>query len=289
MMFTRQGDFSQKPTDLPDRPSPTFSATEIKQHFQTPSDELRTALNRLINELEANTAAANIGAKTKDGENATIQQVLAMIQTEINDIVINGSEHLAVEALTGPNGETYSSLKQRLDTKETEFSTTLETKAEENDLSDLTTRVNALNTEQISQYNRLVDAEYNIGFMNSMLSQKVSKTELTNVSNQVNTKADKELGALVQPTLLNGWSNRITARYYKNAFGEVCLMGRIEPGTSTNGTILFTLPSGFRPIQNMIFRQRSGDVYVETNGNVSIHDLSGPYVALDGIFFRTTS
>jgi hypothetical protein len=51
--------------------------------------------------------------------------------------------------------------------------------------------------------------------------------------------------------LLNAWTNVSgTAAYYKDDFSTVSLRGYITGGTKTSGTILLTLPAGYRPIQD---------------------------------------
>jgi hypothetical protein len=43
--------FTKKVSDLPDRPSPTYSAAQIKAQFDSSPEELRVALNGLIDDL----------------------------------------------------------------------------------------------------------------------------------------------------------------------------------------------------------------------------------------------
>ncbi|MFM9276468.1 hypothetical protein [Paenibacillus jiagnxiensis] len=74
-----------------------------------------------------------------------------------------------------------------------------------------------------------------------------------------NKKAEKDYPAWITPTLLNGWTSYSdqsdttgyrTAQYYKDSTSRVYLRGLISSGTSGSiaaGTILFTLPPGFRP------------------------------------------
>ncbi|MCA1021665.1 hypothetical protein [Halobacillus litoralis] len=90
-------------------------------------------------------------------------------------------------------------------------------------------------------------------------------------------------------TPLSGWyiNPGMYLTYYKNGFDEVTLAGRILPGQTGDGTLLFTLPEGYRPYQDMIFRQRYGDVYVKADGDVVLYDFIERYVAIDGITFRT--
>ncbi|MGP4063098.1 exo-alpha-sialidase [Halobacillus sp. H74] len=90
--------------------------------------------------------------------------------------------------------------------------------------------------------------------------------------------------------LVNGWEEigAMPLAYYKNSSQEVHLRGRVQNGTSTDGTVMFTLPSGYIPIASMIYRQRHADVYVESTGDVKIYNMSGSYVSMDGIVFRPT-
>lgn len=76
-MLTKQGDFTKEAADLPDVPSPNMTPAEIKSHFQTPVDELKTAHNALVDELVASTGAAELGAKETDGTTSTVQALLS--------------------------------------------------------------------------------------------------------------------------------------------------------------------------------------------------------------------
>lgn len=91
---------------------------------------------------------------------------------------------------------------------------------------------------------------------------------------------------LINAALANGWTNNanMTTRYYREG-DRVYLMGRILPGTTADGTRIFTLETGFRPLQDSMFRQRFADVYIQTDGTVTIYSYNGTYVALDGIHF----
>ncbi|MEH7236376.1 hypothetical protein [Bacillus sp. JJ1562] len=71
-MFTKINNFVKKITDLPDIPSPTYTASQLKEQFKTPSDELQEAHNRLVDELTAESASTNIGAKKTDGTWCTL-------------------------------------------------------------------------------------------------------------------------------------------------------------------------------------------------------------------------
>jgi hypothetical protein len=96
------------------------------------------------------------------------------------------------------------------------------------------------------------------------------------------------------PTLLNNWVNYgggfNNAGYYKDPFGVVHLRGLIKDGTTTLGTALFTLPTGYRPVAQELFTVTSGSalgrVDVLTTGNVVINVGSSSWLSLDGLTFR---
>jgi hypothetical protein len=54
--------FEKRISDLPDRPSPTYSATDIKGYFDSSPEELRVALNGIIDDL-LSTIAGTSGAE----------------------------------------------------------------------------------------------------------------------------------------------------------------------------------------------------------------------------------
>lgn len=91
MAYPTQGAFSKKTTDLPDTPSPAYTAAQIKTYIQTPSDELKTTLNNIANLLNAtaagNSGADNLGATDFDGASASnAQALLNLLNTNKLDI-----------------------------------------------------------------------------------------------------------------------------------------------------------------------------------------------------------
>lgn len=100
------------------------------------------------------------------------------------------------------------------------------------------------------------------------------------------------------PTLLSGWVNYgapwAVAGYKKNTVGTVILKGFIKGGTTTSGTIIFTLPAGYRPLekQNFVVGCFDGASYqfaqvdVDSSGNVRIEYAPGNgFLSLSGISF----
>lgn len=95
-------------------------------------------------------------------------------------------------------------------------------------------------------------------------------------------------------TLQNSWgyygTPYNTAGYMKTSAGVVLLKGMISGGTATNGTILATLPVGYRPMIPLLFGTStssnvSGRIDVYPNGNIVIIAGSSSWISLDNIRF----
>ena len=96
------------------------------------------------------------------------------------------------------------------------------------------------------------------------------------------------------PTLLSGWVNYgdsfTAAGYYKGPDNRVHLQGLIKSGTVADGTVIFTLPQGFRPLQKEMFivfisGGGYGRVDVYDNGSVVAKIVNATYTSLSGISF----
>lgn len=79
------------------------------------------------------------------------------------------------------------------------------------------------------------------------------------------------------PTLQNGWSSigsGYVAARYRRLNGIVYVQGTISGGTTTDGTVLFNLPAGFRPSASAQYPVAAGSssgtmrVEVQSSGNV---------------------
>lgn len=101
----------------------------------------------------------------------------------------------------------------------------------------------------------------------------------------------------IAPTLLNSWQNYGTAygsaAYWKDKCNVVHISGMVKGGTITDGTVIFTLPSGYRPSAPEKFLVVSVnalcilDIY--TNGNVTIRaGANASWVSLSGISFKAS-
>lgn len=100
-------------------------------------------------------------------------------------------------------------------------------------------------------------------------------------------------------TFQNGWVNYgyeyQTAQYRLNNFGTVELRGRITAGTTTAGTVIATLPSGYRPPAKLSFSivtnnttdDQIGQIDIDSSGNIIVIRGFNTYLSLDGIRFST--
>lgn len=93
-MLNQFGDFTKKPADIPDIPSPNWTPDDIRAHWQTPLDELKNHINtEIVDVLNSNSGASNIGANTINGLSGnTIQALLEALKNYI-DTHKTGSDH----------------------------------------------------------------------------------------------------------------------------------------------------------------------------------------------------
>ena len=95
------------------------------------------------------------------------------------------------------------------------------------------------------------------------------------------------------PTLLNSWVNYgdgfAAAEYWKDSDNVVHITGLIKDGGVADGTVIFTLPVGFRPGLKELFPSTlssgTGRIDVNDNGNVVAKIVSAAYTSLSGISF----
>lgn len=93
----------------------------------------------------------------------------------------------------------------------------------------------------------------------------------------------------------NSWVNfgnpYVVARYRKDPYGLVIMEGTVKSGTATAGTVIFTLPTGYRPATNQekIFAQDSNDAYgaieVQSDGDVVIRAGGNTKLTLFGRWY----
>lgn len=98
-------------------------------------------------------------------------------------------------------------------------------------------------------------------------------------------------------TLVNGWEEAdsgLAPKYIKTITNTVMISGAIAGGTTTNGTLIGTLPVGFRPVKELRFLGVRDAItstpvvfYVNTSGEIRIHNGDDGYSSLNGIIFNT--
>jgi hypothetical protein len=103
----------------------------------------------------------------------------------------------------------------------------------------------------------------------------------------------------IAPTLVNSWVNFGTsfaeAGYYIDALTRVHFRGLVKDGTVTPGTVLFTLPAGYRPLDSLLFTTFTFDgAATQTACRVDVHSdgtvtagagVESGYLSLNGISF----
>jgi hypothetical protein len=140
----------------------------------------------------------------------------------------------------------------------------------------------------------MTGSRFNIG---SVIWNATTGVEVGTIVNstQLDLKANKTQEAWIEPTLLNGWVNFGSiyeiSGFYKDEFNVVHLRGLVKDGTTTNGTTIFTLPVGYRPLKVLIFiivtNNTLASIAVNPNGTVVVNSaVSSTWLSLDGISFR---
>lgn len=84
--------FAKRVSDLPNRPSPTYSAAEIKSYFDSSPEELRGALNAVIDVLVSRTlgssGAEGIGSAPIAGlSGQSVYEQLLGLESQIQSLV----------------------------------------------------------------------------------------------------------------------------------------------------------------------------------------------------------
>lgn len=112
----------------------------------------------------------------------------------------------------------------------------------------------------------------------------MAKTGITGIDTGVvapsSGAADAGVAFTAVPALQAGWvavAGFQAPQYGRTSDGEVRLRGQIDTGTKTAGTLLFTLPVGFRPVAKETFPVFSdvaagavSALVVDTDGTVKI-------------------
>jgi hypothetical protein len=88
----------------------------------------------------------------------------------------------------------------------------------------------------------------------------------------------------------DGGTTFTTPAYTKGADNIVRLKGLIKGGTTTNGIVIYTLPTGYRPSQRTLLAADCNPsvwcrVDVLTNGNIELYLSNSGWTSLDNVTF----
>ena len=124
------------------------------------------------------------------------------------------------------------------------------------------------------------------------LDEKATSAELSQLADEVSQKANKIQEEWIVPTLSNGWiqddaADSMNIGYMKDDMGFVHLRGRIKNGTL--GEPAFTLPLGYRPVNDLRFPVVSnnsfGYIWIRKGGDCYLYG-SNEFIDLGEITFR---
>jgi len=98
----------------------------------------------------------------------------------------------------------------------------------------------------------------------------------------------------INASLKNSWLNFagfVPTCYWKDKYGVVHIEGLVQSGTTTNGTVVFTLPAGYRPPANLVFATHTSPqnvcrVDVSISGDVIIYNANPTWLSFAGITFK---
>lgn len=156
---------------------------------------------------------------------------------------------------------------------------------------DLTAAFGAGNEPTAAQMDAMM-ARFSNGWFDGMANLFDAGYTLKRLNTLDNAKADKVQENWITPTLVNGWVAVDTARtpkYRKDNFGKVCLKGMAANGVV--GQTIFTLPTGYRPLQNMVVSSVSANAHIALNvfssGIVAYYGGSNSSASLENVSFYT--
>ena len=104
------------------------------------------------------------------------------------------------------------------------------------------------------------------------------------VAFHVNSRNWHEVGGTNEPAYANSWTTTTSKHFGFRlipSINSVQIHGRITPGTETNGTTIFTLPTGYRPTSQLYSYNLATDVVggaggrmeIAITGDVTVQDL----------------
>lgn len=100
--------------------------------------------------------------------------------------------------------------------------------------------------------------------------------------------------AQTAPTLLNSWAAAVAVGFYLARNGRVHLKGVVTTGTTTTGTVIFTLPVGSRPPATCTYVVpclntgvwTTATIQILATGDVTVQAAPAAWLGFDGISFH---
>ncbi|MFB9277412.1 hypothetical protein ACFFT4_20820, partial [Cohnella cellulosilytica] len=158
----------------------------------------------------------------------------------------------------------------------------------------------ALDTYMLGIAPQTISAEYAPNIRESVESLVRELVESrTETSVLANTKAQKQQPQWIASTLRNDWVNfasGMAASYRQNESGEVELRGVIRNGITTDGVVLFYLPTDYKPTRQTVigvlnYHPSTNEVFkaflvIDADGKVTIYGAgAGSAISFDGVVF----
>lgn len=124
----------------------------------------------------------------------------------------------------------------------------------------------------------------------------IAKSQVTNLVTDLAGKASKNQPSWNAPALQNSWANyggtEATVGYRLDGVGNVRIKGMIRNGTTTIGTVIFNLPAGYRPLEDLQIATGSSNgsyvaacLKIKSNGDVCIESAANTWLTLSGLSF----
>lgn len=88
MQFEKLDAFTKRVADLPDKPNSQYTASELKEYFDSSPEELRAAFNKLIDALHSQSASKGIGVTPIATGPDNLQGTLEWMKSQIDNVVL---------------------------------------------------------------------------------------------------------------------------------------------------------------------------------------------------------
>lgn len=157
-------------------------------------------------------------------------------------------------------------------------------------------KLNIPDGTDIVDFTKFLVANFNIldgAILNNSSTIQVDASGNVTIAGNITLKGQMPVENWTAITLQNSWVayNTVVNAFYKNKSNEVKVKGIIKNGTGTSGTVLFTLPAGYRPkeikycigIDGALAVKR---IQINPDGTVTIVDgCNNTFLILDNISF----